>query len=37
MSVKIYHQVGHFSNWNIDSFHEDHCGDGMILSPVHQT
>ncbi len=36
MSVKIYHQVGHNSNWNIDSFEENGCGDGLILSPVHQ-
>ena len=37
MSIKIYHQVGHNSNWNIDSFNEDNCGDGLILSPVHQS
>jgi hypothetical protein len=37
MGIKIYHQVGHNSNWNIDSFSEDHCGDGLILSPVHQS
>jgi hypothetical protein len=37
MGIKIYHQVGHNSNWNIESFGEDHCGDGLILSPVHQS
>jgi len=37
MSIKIYHQVGHNANWNIDSFVEDECGDGLIFSPVHQT
>jgi len=36
MSFNILHQVGHFSNWNIDSFLYDKCGDGLILSPVHQ-
>jgi hypothetical protein len=37
MGIKIYHQVGHNSNCNMDSFSEDHCGDGLILSPVHQS
>lgn len=36
MPIRIFHQVGHFANWNIDSFAEDHCGDGLILSPMHQ-
>lgn len=36
MTIKIYHQVGHNSNWNTDSFLNDKCGDGLILSPVHQ-
>jgi len=36
MSIKILHQVGHNANWNIDSFSEEQCGDGLILSPVHQ-
>lgn len=35
MSISIYHQCGHNSNWNIDSFSDDECGDGLILSPVH--
>lgn len=37
MSIKLFHQVGHNSNWNIESFEEDQCGDGLILSPLHQT
>jgi hypothetical protein len=37
MSIKIYHQVGHNHNWNFESFGEDLCGDGLILSPVHQS
>ncbi len=37
MTVKLLHQVGHCSNWNIDSFSLDSCGDGLILSPVHQS
>jgi hypothetical protein len=36
MTIRILHQVGHNANWNIDSFSEEHCGDGLILSPVHQ-
>ncbi len=36
MSVRVYHQVGHYSNWNLASFVSDNCGDGLILSPVHQ-
>lgn len=36
MTIKIYHQVGHNNNWNTDSFLNDKCGDGLILSPVHQ-
>lgn len=36
MTVKLYHQVGHFGNWNFTSFEAEGCGDGLILSPVHQ-
>ncbi len=36
MALKLLHQVGHNSNWNIASFEQDHCGDGLILSPLHQ-
>lgn len=34
MGIKVYHQCGHNTNWNIASF-EDGVGDGLILSPVH--
>jgi hypothetical protein len=37
MTLKIFHQVGHNANWNISSFEDDNCGDGLILSPLHQT
>lgn len=37
MATKLYHQVGHFPKWNIESFDLEKCGDGLILSPVHQT
>ena len=37
MPSKIYHQVGHCSTWCVESLVEDRCGDGLILSPVHQT
>jgi len=36
MSTSLYHQVGHNSNWNLESYQNDGCGDGLILSPVHQ-
>lgn len=36
MTIKLYHQVGHNANWNIDSFKDDGAGDGLIFSPVHQ-
>lgn len=36
MTIRTMHQIGHCANWNIDAFELDHCGDGLILSPVHQ-
>ena len=36
MSLGLLHQVGHNSNWNVESFENDSCGDGLILSPLHQ-
>lgn len=33
--MKIYHQAGHNTNWNIDSYTKDGAGDGLIFSPVH--
>ncbi len=36
MTLRLLHQVGHNSNWNIESFEIDYCGDGLILSPLHQ-
>lgn len=35
--MKIYHQCGHNTNWNIDSFQKDKVGNGLILSPVHSS
>lgn len=37
MALNLLHQCGHNSNWNRESYLEDNCGDGLILSPVHQT
>lgn len=37
MALGLLHQVGHNSKWNVDSFENDHCGDGLILSPLHQS
>lgn len=36
MTINVYHQVGHNATWNINSYEDDNCGDGLILSPVHQ-
>lgn len=36
MPLGLLHQVGHNSNWNVESFERDSCGDGLILSPLHQ-
>jgi hypothetical protein len=36
MPLGLLHQVGHNANWNIESFLEEGCGDGLILSPLHQ-
>jgi hypothetical protein len=33
--MKIYHQAGHNTNWNIESITKDQVGDGIIFSPVH--
>ena len=33
--MKIFHQAGHNTIWNIDSLNNDHAGDGIIFSPVH--
>jgi hypothetical protein len=37
MSVRLVHQVGHNAKWNIQSFEEEGCGYGLILSPLHQS
>ncbi len=33
--MKIYHQAGHNTVWNVDTHTNESCGDGLILSPVH--
>ena len=35
MPLSLLHQCGHHSNWNFESFRDDGCGDGLIISPVH--
>lgn len=37
MSLRLLHQVGHNAKWNIDSFEDEGCGNGLILSPLHQS
>lgn len=36
MAIRVYHQNGHNTSWNVESFEKEGCGDGLILSPVHQ-
>jgi hypothetical protein len=33
--MKILHQAGHNTNWNLESYLQDGTGDGIIFSPVH--
>lgn len=33
--MKVLHQAGHNTKWNLDSITEEHIGDGIIFSPVH--
>lgn len=33
--MRVLHQAGHNSIWNINSYEEEACGDGIIFSPVH--
>ncbi len=33
MTFEIYHQLGYFYNWNLDSIHSDNTGEGVIISP----
>ncbi len=33
--MRVLHQAGHNTVWNIDSFLKDGTGDGLIFSPVH--
>ena len=33
--MKVFHQAGHNTIWNIQSFEKDGAGDGIIFSPVH--
>ncbi|MFW6130024.1 MAG: hypothetical protein ACOC56_02495 [Atribacterota bacterium] len=35
--MEVYHQTGHNSIWNIESFTEDNAGSGLIFSPVNDT
>lgn len=33
MSLKVYHQAGHNTVWNLQSFREDGVGDAIIIAP----
>lgn len=33
--MKVLHQAGHNTIWNIESYRDDKIGDGIIFSPVH--
>jgi len=34
--MKLFHQCGHCTKWNLEAYDDDSCGDGLILSPVHE-
>jgi hypothetical protein len=36
MKINLFHQCGHNTVWNKDSLQRDLCGNGLILSPIHQ-
>lgn len=33
MAPEVYHQAGHNTVWNLDSFRQDGAGDGVIIAP----
>lgn len=33
--MRLFHQAGHNTIWNLDSFNKDKAGDGLIFSPVN--
>jgi hypothetical protein len=33
--MKVFHQAGHNTSWNLESFQSESCADGIIFSPVH--
>ena len=33
--MKVYHQAGHNTKWNLDSLSNEKTGNGIIFSPVH--
>lgn len=33
--MRVYHQCGHNTIWNIDSLEKEKSGDGLIISPVN--
>ena len=35
--MKLLHQCGHCTTWNLAAFDQDDCGDGLIFSPVHES
>ena len=37
MGLRLLHQVGHNAKWNIQSYEDENCGQGLILSPLHQS
>jgi hypothetical protein len=37
VGLRLLHQVGHNAKWNIQSFEDEKCGHGLILSPLHQS
>ena len=33
--MKVFHQAGHNTIWNLSSFMDEGAGDGIVFSPVH--
>ncbi|WP_420390535.1 hypothetical protein [Marinobacter sp.] len=34
MDIGLFQQAGHNTNWNIETFQNDDCGEGIIFSPA---
>jgi hypothetical protein len=37
MKLRVFHQLGHMYQWNLDSLITDECGDGLIIAPRYMS